>query len=831
MPFRLPNPHSPEEVRRAFGSLKAPFDIITQGPVGSVLVGAGVGVVPIWGTELTSLTKLVVDNITIDAAAITSDTGAISFGDENLTTTGTVAGVNVTSGADPGHTHSIYLKADGSVALTGNMAVDALITIDGRDISVDGVALDSLVTDFGKVKVDAGATAGYLGAAFSDGVLRTSTGISYADGGNFITLTTNDGQIVHDNLSGFSANRHVDHTAVTLTAGSGLSGGGTIAANRSFALNIDGLDVDTIVGGDTVVFYDDTGAHNNKTTFANFNAALDHGALLGRGDDDHSQYHTDGRAATWLAANHETTYNHANFATAYGWGDHGVAGYLKADGTVPLTADWTTGAFSIIGSDHWYLRSDSAKIFFGENDDASIYYDGTNLVINPREVGSGFVDLRNNAIAVGNLEATSESDFNFFGIERYGNHVNCGMFLSKKSRGTSASPIGINNADNLLRFSVQGMQSNGVYSLLSGNSDVMRANGVGAWTTANHGRVLQFLVTPQGTTASIIGLEITPVGDVEMRGDDRTLLLGEARDAGVSYDGTNLVLTPSLVGSGAVSIEGANSAEFPLLHVLGTDNATFRIESTGASKQSKLDWKTATQWWTLGNYPTLGGKLALYDRSNGRFLMQWNPGTTPSVSIVRTNSKLFWGAADNCSIMYNGTDMVLTPDDSGTGAVKVVGDMFFSSAGSGLPHGDIFGYEVGATITITGTGAANKVQVTSFAEDGESNMMTPSHANDHITVLKTGIYLVTASVSISSLGGTSYEMDFACWINNGATELRNIHAHRRLSGGGSDTGSKSLSGTTALTAGDTLELWCYNATNTNDVVIESLTLSAVMVGG
>lgn len=30
--------------------------------------------------------------------------------------------------------------------------------------------------------------------------------------------------------------------------------------------------------------------------------------------DDHTQYHTDARAATWLAANHETTYTHSNIA-------------------------------------------------------------------------------------------------------------------------------------------------------------------------------------------------------------------------------------------------------------------------------------------------------------------------------------------------------------------------------------------------------------------------------------------------------------------------------------------------------------------------------------
>ena len=38
----------------------------------------------------------------------------------------------------------------------------------------------------------------------------------------------------------------------------------------------------------------------------------DHGSLAGLGDDDHAQYHNDARAAIWLAANHETTYDHTD---------------------------------------------------------------------------------------------------------------------------------------------------------------------------------------------------------------------------------------------------------------------------------------------------------------------------------------------------------------------------------------------------------------------------------------------------------------------------------------------------------------------------------------
>ncbi len=60
------------------------------------------------------------------------------------------------------------------------------------------------------------------------------TGISVAAD----LVSTNDSQIVHDNLSGFVANEHIDHSGVSILAGTGLTGGGTIASSRT--LNVVG---------------------------------------------------------------------------------------------------------------------------------------------------------------------------------------------------------------------------------------------------------------------------------------------------------------------------------------------------------------------------------------------------------------------------------------------------------------------------------------------------------------------------------------------------------------------------------------------------------------
>ena len=47
------------------------------------------------------------------------------------------------------------------------------------------------------------------------------------------SISTNDSEIVHDDLSGFVSNEHIDHSSVSITAGNGLTGGGTITSTRT----------------------------------------------------------------------------------------------------------------------------------------------------------------------------------------------------------------------------------------------------------------------------------------------------------------------------------------------------------------------------------------------------------------------------------------------------------------------------------------------------------------------------------------------------------------------------------------------------------------------
>lgn len=96
--------------------------------------------------------------------------------------------------------------------------VDTALT----NATTDSSEVISIVTDAGFTTVD---------SADVRNIFSGGTGISYNS--TTATFTTNDAQIVHDNLSGFDANEHINHSSVSITAGSGLTGGGDITTTRT----------------------------------------------------------------------------------------------------------------------------------------------------------------------------------------------------------------------------------------------------------------------------------------------------------------------------------------------------------------------------------------------------------------------------------------------------------------------------------------------------------------------------------------------------------------------------------------------------------------------
>lgn len=142
---------------------------------------------------------------------------------------------------------------------------------------LDGPELD--LTDTGAA--GEANTASNVGTA-GIGIFKQKTGVNFEfkkinAGSNKITITDDtgnsevdinvvDSNIDHDALNNFVANEHIDHTLVSISPGEGLTGGGTIAANRTLSLNINGLTEDSnpVISTDFVATYDASATNHKK---------------------------------------------------------------------------------------------------------------------------------------------------------------------------------------------------------------------------------------------------------------------------------------------------------------------------------------------------------------------------------------------------------------------------------------------------------------------------------------------------------------------------------------------------------------------------------------
>jgi len=67
--------------------------------------------------------------------------------------------------------------------------------------------------------------------------------------------------------------------------------------------------------------------------------------------------------------------------------------WLKASNQTLLTGN-KSGSFNIVTTGTFYNQADNSTHYFGAGDDASIKYDGTNWIFNPKVVGSGYLNIK-----------------------------------------------------------------------------------------------------------------------------------------------------------------------------------------------------------------------------------------------------------------------------------------------------------------------------------------------------------------------------------------------------------------------------------------------------
>jgi len=142
-------------------------------------------------------------------------------------------------------------------------------------------------------------------------------------------------------------------------------------------------------------------------------------------------------------------------------------------------------------------------------------------------------------------------------------------------------------------------------------------------------------------------------------------------------------------------------------------------------------------------------------------------------------------------------------------------------------YGEISAVSNSTETVIVAQGTA--VQVLIFDTNGCNNRLTPDHTNDHLTIVDPGCYKIDVAATVNSVGGAGSRFEMTVRKNNGSTQVGALHVDRNIEGGGGSSGSVSMTGLADLVAGDTLEVWVENETNTANYILEDIVLTAIRI--
>jgi trimeric autotransporter adhesin len=172
----------------------------------------------------------------LTAIAGLAGTGVIVRTGTGTATTRTITastGITLANGDGVSGNPTVSITNTGVTAATYGSATQVAqvaLNAQGQATSASSVAIaipSTQVTDFSEAAQDA------VGGILTD---TASVDFTYNDAGNQITAAVLPAGVNHDALQNFVANEHIDHSTVSISAGTGLTGGGDITANRSISM-------------------------------------------------------------------------------------------------------------------------------------------------------------------------------------------------------------------------------------------------------------------------------------------------------------------------------------------------------------------------------------------------------------------------------------------------------------------------------------------------------------------------------------------------------------------------------------------------------------------
>ena len=456
-----------------------------------------------------------------------------------------------------------------------------------------------------------------------------------------------------------------------------------------------------------------------------------------------------------------------------------------------LVAVDETGQFSLL--------QDNKKIFLGAAQDASVSYDGTDLVINPKEVGSGITQIQGDVNIVGDLNLQN-SDVTEIQLTNTDTTLTTDQTVARINIFQNDSSVNGQGIKAAIRF--YSPESGGNHSAIGFmTSNNQSATATEHLTIASNGRV--------GVSKKITG-------------SDAKFTAKQSVNAGTAVNTYNLALETDQnnanTGGGIIFTRSATSNFWRIKAENAGGTHFFRISNFSASTMNDWFVITHSNGKTGVNNPTPTAQHDVNSFSSTIItqILRGSPGQSADIQRIQDSD-------GNIFVQVEANGNVNIEKD-----LNVNGDVFFGTGG-GLSYGEI---SIIGNTTETAISTQNVfVQVIDFNVNGLNNNTTPDHTNNHVTINVAGVYFITMNITIDSVMGAGATFELEVQKNNGASRVGAVHGDRSVSGGGGETGSITITGIARLETNDTIELWIQNETGTQNIIIEDAVLSMVQVGG
>ena len=447
----------------------------------------------------------------------------------------------------------------------------------------DGSALTGLVTD---LRISGSTGSDTLSLLTDTLALSGSNGVTTVVTNNTVTIGIPTGtvsassQVDHNATTNYVANQHIDHTTVSITAGSGLSGGGTIAATRTLTLDTS-----------SAHFLDGVKKELNTEGVVSSSAQIDVRNTTGIATIATTGSNTFTGIQTISNTTNSTAFNNGALIVQGGVGiakDVNISGSLNVTGlltAVSMSTQYVTSSTYNVGVSKIILNDDDNVRFAGisindsgsTNATASIFWDGMEhrfiyenlsgsnynsaiLIAGPKNTGTlgneasltaGRVPVATGADHIDTNAASSSIYIDFANRKTF---VEAGLYVT----GSVTSSVG---------FSGDGSNLTGIVT----NLNITGSDG-GTGTVSLKTQALTVDGT-NGLTATVSGQTITISGS-----DATTSTKGVAQ-----FNGTHFTVTGGAVSSNDITINGTT------VNLGGTRNITLQqITTQGATSSDQV---------------------------------------------------------------------------------------------------------------------------------------------------------------------------------------------------------------------------------------------------